>query len=112
MSICKVMSAADGQGIIPDYEGQLAVYHSRHQLTKQSEWFRDALMDLPPTCTKITLTAMPADTTHPPELLEATGSSNQRRYHRADVGGFSITAKGDFGQTDVSSSSAGISQAR
>jgi cell cycle checkpoint protein len=59
-------------------------------------------MDLPPTCTKITLTAMPADTTHPPELLEATGSSNQRRYHRADVGGFSITAKGDFGQTDVS----------
>jgi cell cycle checkpoint protein len=60
-------------------------------------------MDLPPTCTKITLTAMPADTTHPPELLEATGSSNQRRYHRADVGGFSITAKGDFGQTDVSS---------
>jgi len=61
-------------------------------------------MDLPPTCTKITLTAMPADTTHPPELLEATGSSNQRRYHRADVGGFSITAKGDFGQTDVSSS--------
>ena len=69
----------------------------------QSEWFRDALMDLPPTCTKITLTAMPADTTHPPELLEATGSSNQRRYHRADVGGFSITAQGDFGQTDVSS---------
>jgi cell cycle checkpoint protein len=64
-------------------------------------------MDLPPTCTKITLTAMPADTTHPPELLEATGSSNQRRYHRADVGGFSITAKGDFGQTDVSSSSPG-----
>jgi hypothetical protein len=55
----------------------------------QSEWFRDALMDLPPTCTKITL----------------TGSSNQRRYHRADVGGFSITAKGDFGQTDVSCSS-------
>lgn len=45
---------------------------------------------------------MPAETTHPPELLEATGSSNQRRYHRADVGGFSITAKGDFGQTDVS----------
>jgi cell cycle checkpoint protein len=69
----------------------------------QSEWFRDALMDLPPTCTKITLTAIPPDTTHPPELLEATGSSNQRRYHRADVGGFSITAKGDFGQTEVSS---------
>jgi cell cycle checkpoint protein len=35
-------------------------------------------------------------------MAEATGSSNQRRYHRADVGGFSITARGDFGQTEVS----------
>jgi len=91
------------QGIIPDNEGQLVVPLFRASADNQSEWFRDALMDLPPTCTKITLTAMPADTTHPAELLEATGSSNQRRYHRADVGGFSITAKGDFGQTDVSS---------
>lgn len=58
-------------------------------------------MDLPPTCTKITLTAFPPDKSRPPEVVDATGSSNQRRYHRADVGGFKIVAKGDFGTAEV-----------
>lgn len=74
----------------------------------QSEWFRDALLDLPPTSTSITLTATPAKTERAAYVAQATGSSNMRRSHRADVGNFGIKAIGTFGQTQVSVGGSGL----
>jgi hypothetical protein len=68
----------------------------------QSEWFRDALSDLPPTSTKITLRATPASEPDFQGAPDATASSNARNKHRANVGQFQIQAKGDFGTTEVS----------
>jgi cell cycle checkpoint protein len=70
----------------------------------QSEWFRDALLDLPPTSTRITLVATPATNDVPDQGQggSATVSSNNRRANRTKVGSFSIQAEGDFGSTEVS----------
>lgn len=57
-------------------------------LIMRSEWFRDALVDLPPSCTRVTLRAQPkpdADT----NVTTGTG--------RAREGSFSLYAEGDFG---------------
>ncbi|ORY30003.1 Rad1/Rec1/Rad17 [Naematelia encephala] len=70
-------------------------------LIMKSEWFRDALLDLPPSSTRITLVATPRDQPVPPEQPNATGSSNARHKQRADVGNFSIQAEGDFGKTEL-----------
>lgn len=73
-------------------------------LIVQSEWFRDALLDLPPTSTRITLVATPATNDAPDQAQggSATVSSNNRRANRTKVGSFSIQAEGDFGSTEVS----------
>ncbi|KAK1925153.1 Rad1/Rec1/Rad17 [Papiliotrema laurentii] len=70
-------------------------------LIMKSEWFRDALADLPPTSSRITLTATPRHQPAPPDVAQATASSNARRTHRADVGNFSIKAIGDFGSVEL-----------
>lgn len=67
----------------------------------KSEWFRDALADLPPSSSKITLAATPRNQPLPEDQPAATASSNARRDHRAEVGNFSIKAEGDFGTTEV-----------
>ncbi|RSH93832.1 ssDNA endodeoxyribonuclease [Saitozyma podzolica] len=71
-------------------------------LIMKSEWFRDALLDLPPTSTRITLVATPA--TNDVDQIQggsATVSSNNRRANRTKVGSFSIQAEGDFGSTEL-----------
>ncbi|WVW82758.1 hypothetical protein I302_104769 [Kwoniella bestiolae CBS 10118] len=70
-------------------------------LIMKSEWLRDALFDLPPSCTRITLIATPPKAPIPPEQPGATFSSNGRRGHRAEVGQFKILAEGDFGITEL-----------
>ncbi|ORX33853.1 Rad1/Rec1/Rad17 [Kockovaella imperatae] len=70
-------------------------------LIMKSEWFRDALADLPPTSQRITLTATPRDRPRPDDELGATMNSNDRRSQRADVGSFAIKAIGDFGSTEL-----------
>lgn len=67
----------------------------------QSEWFRDALLDLPPSSAKITLLATPKDSALPSLTSGVTSSSVQRRQNRAKVGSFSVLAEGDFGHTEV-----------
>ncbi|KAI9637818.1 putative DNA repair protein Rad1 [Dioszegia hungarica] len=67
----------------------------------KSELFRDALLDLPPSSTKITLTATPPRVALPDHLANATSSSNLRRAHKADVGNLGIKAQGDFGETQL-----------
>lgn len=54
-------------------------------LTPQSEWFRDALLDLPPSCTRVTLGVKP------------NNHDDRRRGGR-----FSMYAEGDFGTVQVS----------
>ncbi|GFZ45867.1 hypothetical protein JCM24511_03599 [Saitozyma sp. JCM 24511] len=72
-------------------------------LIMKSEWFRDALLDLPPTSTRITLVATPATNDAPDQAQggSATVSSNNRRANRTKVGSFSIQAEGDFGSTEL-----------
>ncbi|KAK8869534.1 hypothetical protein IAR55_000100 [Kwoniella newhampshirensis] len=70
-------------------------------LIMKSEWFRDALLDLPPSSTRITLLATPPRESIPPQQPDATISSNGRHRHRAEVGQFSIQAEGDFGMTEL-----------
>ncbi|WRT67436.1 uncharacterized protein IL334_004407 [Kwoniella shivajii] len=70
-------------------------------LIMKSEWFRDALFDLPPSCTRITLLATPPKEPVPQVQPEATISSNGRHRHRAEVGQFKILAEGDFGITEL-----------
>ncbi|WWC89735.1 uncharacterized protein L201_004660 [Kwoniella dendrophila CBS 6074] len=67
----------------------------------KSEWFRDALFDLPPSCTRITLLANPPKEAMPQHEPNATISSNGRHRHRAEVGQFKIIAEGDFGTTEL-----------
>ncbi|WWD16204.1 hypothetical protein CI109_100630 [Kwoniella shandongensis] len=70
-------------------------------LIMKSEWFRDALLDLPPSSTRITLLATPPKESVPPHQPDATISSNGRHRHRAEVGQFSIQSEGDFGMTEL-----------
>ncbi|WWC69155.1 uncharacterized protein I206_103091 [Kwoniella pini CBS 10737] len=70
-------------------------------LIMKSEWFRNALFDLPPSCTRITLLATPPKQAHPPKEPTATISSEGRHNHRAEVGQFKILAEGDFGITEL-----------
>ncbi|WVR05449.1 hypothetical protein IAU60_002465 [Kwoniella sp. DSM 27419] len=70
-------------------------------LIMKSEWFRDALSDLPPSSTRITLVATPPRAPAPPDQPNATISSNGRHRHRAEVGQFRIEAEGDFGKTEL-----------
>ncbi|EIW66309.1 hypothetical protein TREMEDRAFT_70218 [Tremella mesenterica DSM 1558] len=67
----------------------------------KSGWFRQALADLPPSCKKVTFTATPRDSDVPPPVMDATGSSNDRRTQRARKGNFSILAEGDLGKTEL-----------
>ncbi|KAK6903248.1 hypothetical protein L486_06710 [Kwoniella mangroviensis CBS 10435] len=67
----------------------------------KSEWLRDALFDLPPSCTRITLLAHPPKEPIPPREPNATVSSIGRRERRAEVGQFTILAEGDFGMTEL-----------
>ncbi|OCF40635.1 hypothetical protein I317_05567 [Kwoniella heveanensis CBS 569] len=70
-------------------------------LIMKSEWFRDALLDLPISSTRITLISTPPKAAPPPEQPGATISSNGRYRHRAEVGQFKIEAEGDFGKTEL-----------
>ncbi|WVQ99013.1 hypothetical protein IAU59_006145 [Kwoniella sp. CBS 9459] len=70
-------------------------------LIMKSEWFRDALLDLPISSTRITLISTPPHEALPPDQPGATISSNGRHRHRAEVGQFRIEAEGDFGKTEL-----------
>ncbi|KAK4688112.1 cell cycle checkpoint protein, partial [Tremellales sp. Uapishka_1] len=70
-------------------------------LIMNSQWLRDALLDLPPSCSRITLLASPADTDEMGNIARATASSEKRHQQRSDLGTFSIRAAGDFGQTEL-----------
>lgn len=59
-----------------------------NQLTIQSPWFRDALMDLPPSAARVILRLKPAD-----------GTDLQRK----KTARFSLYAEGDFGTVQVGS---------
>ncbi|WVF71893.1 hypothetical protein IAT40_006703 [Kwoniella sp. CBS 6097] len=77
-------------------QDNLALY-----LIMKSEWFRDALLDLPISSTRITLISTPPKEAPPTEQPGATISSNGRYRHRAEVGQFRIEAEGDFGKTEL-----------
>ncbi len=68
---------------------------------KQSERFREALLDLPPTCDRITLICS-GPSSADGNVMNGNTSSNQRRNNRHKNGSFSIRARGDFGETEVS----------
>ncbi|TXT13614.1 hypothetical protein VHUM_00981 [Vanrija humicola] len=61
-------------------------------LIMKSAWFRDALLDLPPSCQRVTFRARPQG-----EPVTDSRTTSVRARKLADSGSFSIFAEGDFG---------------
>lgn len=62
----------------------------------QSAWFRDALLDLPPSCQRVTFRARPQG-----EPVTDSRTTSVRARKLAESGSFSIFAEGDFGTVQV-----------
>lgn len=83
----------------------------------RSDWFRDALLDLPPSSSRITLSAIPPrdrgrgrghgsgsgnDSPEPERNADVTANSTIRTGRRiGEMGQFSIQAEGDFGSVEL-----------
>ncbi|KIR59745.1 cell cycle checkpoint protein [Cryptococcus bacillisporus CA1873] len=83
----------------------------------RSDWFRDALLDLPPSSSRITLSAIPPrargrgrghgsgsgnDSPEPERDADVTANSTIRTGRRiGEMGQFSIQAEGDFGSVEL-----------
>ncbi|KAL1410990.1 checkpoint clamp complex protein Rad1 [Vanrija albida] len=61
-------------------------------LIMKSAWFRDALLDLPPSCQRVTFRARPQG-----ETVADSRTTSVRARKLAESGSFSIFAEGDFG---------------
>ncbi|BEI81564.1 hypothetical protein CcaverHIS002_0207240 [Cutaneotrichosporon cavernicola] len=61
----------------------------------KAEWFRDALLDLPPSCNRVTLRVLPPE--QGPLVADTTRLSRDRAIRRNTVGSFTVYAEGDFG---------------
>ncbi|GMK54043.1 hypothetical protein CspeluHIS016_0106290 [Cutaneotrichosporon spelunceum] len=58
----------------------------------KAEWLRDALLDLPPSCNRVTLRVLP-----PEPGAVAVADTTRDRSMRHTVGSFTVYAEGDFG---------------
>ncbi|WVQ78448.1 hypothetical protein IAT38_000534 [Cryptococcus sp. DSM 104549] len=69
----------------------------------KSEWFRDALQDLPTSCSRITLIATPPRSGSPGGARAGNGDMASQHAQRRprEVGQFSIHAEGDFGSVEL-----------
>ena len=74
----------------------------------QANWLRDAIVDLDPSCVKLTITAgppLPEEQRLYEEQRDLVGTNRSRdgRKARERSGIFRLQAKGDFGTTEVRS---------